>query len=301
MTTSAPWPHGRVGFVTILGRPNVGKSTLLNKIMDFELAAVSPKPQTTRRRERCIYSTPDSQIIFLDTPGIHRSSTRLGEIMDKEIHKSLDAPDAVVCVVDASRPFGDEDGMTATRAAGCNAPVVLVINKCDLATETQRQPIVDRYQGILGSDVHTLAISALTGENIQQLIDCLTERMPQGPFLYPPDELTDSTEREIGADMIRAAAMEHLRDELPHSVAVDITMWKDPGTKLRIDATLYVGRTAHKPIVVGKNGAMINQIRSAAVQRLRRLVDRRVDLRLHVKVAEDWPNHVAFLRSQGLE
>ena len=293
------WPTGKVGYVAIVGRPNVGKSTFLNATLGYHLAAVSSCPQTTRRRWRGILSDDDSQIIFV-TPGVHEQNTRLGDFMLESVQRSLQDADVVLCVCDGQRPPGAEDEMVTKRVAASGQPVILVVNKTDVATAEQqaeiRQFYSDRNDGIFAQ----FGISALRGDKLDDVLALIREQMPPGPFFYPPDQVSDAFERDIGAEMIREAALQHLHQELPHALAVEIVEWRDAGKKLKIIANLYVERDSQKPMVVGKNGDMLKQIRSDAVKVLRELSDMFVDLRIHVKVADKWRNKKRFLEDMGL-
>lgn len=303
MTDHVPltdWPTGRVGLVTIVGRPNVGKSTFLNHALRYHLAAVSARPQTTRRHWRGVLSDDESQIIFIDTPGVHDGKTKLGDAMLASVSRSLDDADVIVCIVDPSRECGAEDELVADRIGGRSTPVVLALNKSDITTLEQRDAATTFYCQHLKGEVTPSSISALSGEGTDELIQRIRNLLPYGPFFYPLDHLTDAVERDIGAEMIREAALEKLFDEVPHALAVCVDTWKDTGKRLRIGATIFVERESQKGIVVGRSGAMIQAIRRDAVQRLRELVDGHVDLRLYVKVAEGWRNRSSFLREHGL-
>jgi GTP-binding protein Era len=294
------WPAGKVGYVAIVGRPNVGKSTFLNATLGYHLAAVSSCPQTTRRRWRGILSDDDSQIIFVDTPGVHEQNTRLGDFMLESVQRSLQDADVVLCVCDGQREPGAEDEMVTERVAAAGQPVILVVNKTDVATAEQqaeiRQFYTDRIDGIFAQ----FAISALRGDKLDDVLALIREQMPTGPFFYPPDQVSDAFERDIGAEMIREAALQYLHQELPHALAVEIVEWQDTGKKLKIIANLYVERDSQKPMVVGKNGEMLNRIRADAVKLLRELSDMFVDLRIHVKTVDKWRNKKRFLEDMGL-
>jgi len=300
MQELSDWPTGKVGYVAIVGRPNVGKSTFLNATLGYHLAAVSSRPQTTRRRWRGILSDDDSQIIFVDTPGVHEQNTRLGVFMLESVQRSLQDADVVLCVCDGYREPGEEDEMVTDRVAAAGQPVILVVNKTDVATAEQqaeiRQFYTDRIDGIFAQ----FAISALRGDKLDDVLVLIREQMPTGPFFYPPDQVSDAFERDIGAEMIREAALQYLHQELPHALAVEVVEWQDTGKKLKIIANLYVERDSQKPMVVGKNGEMLNKIRADAVKLLRELSDMFVDLRIHVKVADKWRNKKRFLEDMGL-
>lgn len=295
------WPVGRVGFIAIIGRPNVGKSTFFNRVLNVHLAAVSARPQTTRRHWRGIYSDDEGQFIFVDTPGIHRGSSRLDQSMSKSVNRSLEDADAVVLMSDPCREPGDEDTEVCHLLRDCRLPLVLALNKSDISTETQRTAGRAFYLDALERD-HELPVfnlSALTGENVDVLFNWLRRQLPEGPYFYPPDQVTDSFERDIAQELIREAALEHLHQEVPHALAVEIELWKAGPKRIRIDAVLYVERDGQRPIVIGRKGQMLERIRRGAIPNLRELVDAPVDLRLHVKVAEDWRNRAGMLQDLG--
>ncbi len=291
----------RAGFVAVAGRPNVGKSTLINALVGQKIAAVSPKPQTTRKRQLGILTTDRGQMIFIDTPGIHKPQHKLGQALNDEARQALDDADVVLFLVDASRPPHAEDEMVARhlRALEPPKPVVLALNKADLVPGDQRPAREARYAA-LQPQAQRLWISALTGENLPALLDLLFEHLPPGPPFYDPDQVTDLYERDIAADLIREAALLHLRDEVPHSIAVRIDEYKERESGAAyIAATLFVERESQKGIVIGRKGAMLKQIGITARQAIEAMSGRRVYLDLRVKVRKNWRNDPAFLRQFG--
>jgi GTP-binding protein Era len=297
---NGPWPTGKVGYVAIVGRPNVGKSTFLNATLGYHLAAVSSRPQTTRRRWRGILSDDESQIIFLDTPGVHEQNTQLGNFMLHAVARSLEDADVVLCICDATREPGEEDEMVIERVAAAKQPVILAVNKIDEATPTQQKEIAAAYQAGIPDVIAQFGISALQETNLDAILAMIRDKLPSGPYFYPPDQITDAFERDIGAEIIREGALQHLYEELPHALAIEIVEWKQTEKKLRIEANLYVERDAQKPLVIGKNGTMLNRIRADAVKLLREWSETFVDLNIHVKVAPKWRNKQRFLRDMGL-
>lgn len=298
-----PFPEGfRSGFVAVAGRPNVGKSTLVNTLVGQKIAAVSPKPQTTRKRQLGILTLPDKgQIIFVDTPGIHKPLHELGRALNYEAREALEDADVVLFLVDGSGLPHPEDELVAQniRELAGTKPVVLAMNKVDLVTDEDR-PARETLYRQLYPEAHFLSISALTGEHLDALVDALLERLPEGPMYYDPDQLTDLTEREIAADLIREAALYHLHDEVPHALAVRIDEYKERGeTGAYIAATLFVERESQKAIVIGKGGSMIKQIGITARQAIEAMTGRKVYLDLRVKVQKNWRNDPAFLRRFG--
>ncbi|NPA05887.1 MAG: GTPase Era [Chloroflexi bacterium] len=295
-------PEGfRSGFVAVAGRPNVGKSTLINALLGQKVAAVSPKPQTTRRRQLGILTTEQGQIIFIDTPGIHRPLHKLGHSLNYEAEQALEEADVVLFMVDASQWPGPEDQMVAEniQRLAPSTPVLLALNKADLVEPSARPAREERYHALLPR-AETLWISALTGENLDALRTRLLELLPEGPPYYDPDQITDLYERDIAADLIREAALLHLRDEVPHSIAVRIDEYKERGeTGAYIAATLFVERESQKGIVIGKGGSMLKKIGTTARQAIEAMSGRKVFLDLRVKVRKNWRNDEAILRQFG--
>ena len=291
--------RGRVGFVTIVGRPNVGKSTFINKALGYHLTAVSTRPNTTRKRWLGILSDKESQIIFSDTPGVHYAKNRMHEAMANTVIGEVNGGDAILCLCDATREFGDEDRRVAQLVRRAEKPAVLVINKMDTASEVQAVSIAESFQAIMG-DVSVFRISALTGEGIDSLLDHFRQTLPEGPFLFPDDQLTDVIEREISEEVIREAANELMRQELPQEIVVKIDDWAENEKKIQIAATIYVERDSQKAIVIGKKGQMVNRVIKSAREKLRFDLGKFVDLKLSVKVAPDWQNKKCFLREKGI-
>jgi GTPase len=293
------WPMGKVGIVAIVGRPNVGKSTFLNKALGYHLAAVSSKPQTTRQHWRGILSDGESQIVFVDTPGVHLGKTKLNDEMLHAVQRSLADADLILCICDPSRIPGDEDRLVAERVAEFATRLILVLNKSDVASAEEKATSLAFYRRIVG-DCDQSEMSALKGKGTEELLACVRARLPRGPFFYPEDQLTDAIERDIASELIREAALHHVREEVPHCLAVAIDQWQQSDKKLKLTATVFVETESQKGIVLGSKGSLIKTIRSDAVRRLREIIDLRIDLRLYVKVARDWRNRPAFLRELGL-
>ena len=289
------WPVGRVGYCTLLGRPNAGKSTLLNQALGYHLAAVSAKPQTTRRRWLGILSEDESQLLFLDTPGVHRPRHALGEAMQRAIREAVDDADVLLCIADSTRPPGKEEALVAEAAAESGKPVFVALNKSDLTSSPEREAMAAFYRSRV-AEARFFEISALRGEGVDALLAAMTQALPQGPFLFPPDQLTDSMERQIGAELIREAVMENLEQEVPHGVAVTIESWNESDRCRRIGAVVHVERKAHKCIVIGSAGRMIGRIRVSAEEKLAGISDVPVRLHIHVKVSRDWRRKPGIVR-----
>ncbi len=291
--------EGNVGFVSIVGRPNVGKSTFINRALGYHLTAVSNRPNTTRKKWRGILSDDDSQIIFVDTPGMHSSGNKMQEAMAASIASSLKDSDAVLCICDPTRPFGEEDLMMATALAACGKPVVLALNKIDVATADEVEAIRSQYLEI-AEKAQVGVISALEGTDVPELLTVIKGLLPKGPFLFPKDELTDVIERDIAEEVIREAANEKVYQEIPQSILVKIDTWNETEKKVKIAATLHVETNSQKQIVVGTKGEMINSISKAAREKLMADMDKFLDVKLRVKVSADWQNKKRFLRDNGV-
>ncbi len=294
---STPPPKGRTGYVALLGRPNTGKSTFLNTVLGCHLAAVSSKPQTTRKSFLGIYNDEDSQIIFLDAPGVHPSRLAIDEAMSLSVSKVLEDADLVVCLADPTRTPGEEDTMAATMAAQCGKKVLLVLNKSDVTTQEQRQRTRAFYEEKL-PQVETLEMSALSPESAHTLIQRLKDLLPTDLLLYDREEVTTAYERDIAAELIREAVLELLREEIPHAIAVTLDSWTNTEKGPSLEATLILEREAHKGIVIGQGGKMIKAIRHHAVKKISELCQGgRVELALQIRVVPNWRKHKQFLKN----
>ncbi len=294
-------PGHKSGVVAIVGAPNVGKSTLINRLLAQKIAIVSPKPQTTRRRQLGILTDARGQILLIDTPGLHAPQHKLGEYMVQAAQTAFREADAILVMVDAGEPPQRRDeylAETVIRMRG-NAPVVLALNKIDLLPETDRPARLTEFRTLIPSE-HQVMISAREGENIEALFELLLSLMPRGPRYYPVDQVSDLNMRFIASEVIREKIMLATDEEIPYSVAVEIESYKERTEDLHyISAVIYVERDTQKGIVIGKNGAMIRQIGAAAREELESLLGVRVFLELHVKVLKNWREDDALLRRLG--
>jgi GTP-binding protein Era len=291
----------RSGYVAIVGRPNVGKSTLLNRIVGSKIAAVTAKPQTTRRRLLGIKTLPTAQALFVDTPGIHAARDLLNQRMVEQALQSLPDADVVLWVVEAREGPGKADRDLAARLPGASKPVIIALNKIDGRPKESLLPVIAEWAALMpGRDI--VPISARTGENVDTLLDIVIAGLPQGPRYYPPDELTDASEREIVAELVREKVMMATREEIPYGVAVTVDSFEEkPEKRLAvITATIHVARASHKPIIVGERGQRIKAIGQGARSACEALLGRRVFLELFVRVQADWPRQPARLREFGL-
>jgi len=291
------------GFVAVMGRPNVGKSTLINGLLGQKIAAVSPRPQTTRRRQLGIITSSTAQVIFIDTPGVHQPHHKLGEAMNQQAREALEDADLVLWIVDTSQPPTSEDQLLAdlVRSSHQEAVTILVQNKIDLVPPHEMAQRQSDFQTLLPT-AQQIFVSATRGDGCQELLSLILDRLPNGPLYYPEEQVTDLYEREIAADLIREAALLHLREEIPHGLAVRIDEYKDRNEKTAyIAATLLLERETHKPILIGKGGTMLKKIGSTARQEIEKLVGRKVFLDLRVKVRKNWRDDEETLKSLGFK
>ena len=289
------------GFVAVIGRPNVGKSTLINKIIGQKIAITSDKPQTTRSRIQCILTQDDAQIIFLDTPGIHKPKFKLGEYMLKAAEGTLKEVDAIFFVIDATEKFGGGEKYILERLNATTKPVILVVNKIDLIEREKLLPIIADYS-TRRNFAAVVPISATDGTNVDALIAEEKNFLPEGVQYYPADMVTDQPERLIIAELIREKILHMTQDEVPHAIAVDLEEFteRDNGT-IFIRATIYVERDSQKGILIGKGGAMLKNVGRAARPEIEMLLGTKIFLDLWVKVKRDWRNSIGALQSFGLK
>ena len=287
------------GFITIVGRPNVGKSTLMNAMVGEKIAIVSSRPQTTRNRIMGVMTRPDWQIVFLDTPGIHTPRTKLGESMMQSVKDAMDGMDGVLVLVDATQ-VGEHDRAIVRDMAGKKVPKVLAINKIDLLPPEKLLGLIASFAD-LGYDA-IIPISAKTGDGLDDLTKQLSTHLPEGPKYFPDDMMTDQPERQICAEIIREKALLHLREEVPHGIGVEMMAINKLSDNLtEIHATIYCERASHKGIIIGKQGAMLRTIGAEARRDIENLLGTKVNLQLWVKIREDWRNRMDDLRTLGYE
>ena len=289
----------RSGFVAILGRPNVGKSSLMNRFVGEKVAIVSNHPQTTRNKLLGVATGEDWQIVFVDTPGLHKPRTKLGEFMMKSASDAREGVDAVLAVVDGQR-IGDGDRAVLEDVSQMKCPKFLAVNKIDIVTPEKLMPQLATLNDV-GFDT-IVSCSARTGKNVDELLRLLIEAMPEGPKYFPDDMISDQPERVMCAEIIREKALRNLRDEIPHGVGVEMMQIKKVGSNLtEIHADIYCERPSHKSIIIGKQGAMLSKIGTEARADIEHLMGTKVMLKLWVKVRENWRNRDSDLRSLGYE
>ena len=287
------------GFAALIGRPNVGKSTLMNRLVGQKIAITSSKPQTTRNRIQTVYSEERGQIIFLDTPGLHRAKNKLGEYMVNVAERTLSEVDVLLWLVEPTSYIGAGEQAIAEKLKTVD-PVILVINKIDTVKKEEILKFIEAYRNILDFS-QIVPVSALKAENTDRLIDVIFQYLPEGPMYYDEDTVTDQPERQIVAELIREKALRLLSDEIPHGIAVQIERMKErPGGKLiDIEATIICERDSHKGMIIGKQGAMLKKIGMQARAAAESLLDAQVNLKLWVKVRKDWRESEAMLKNFG--
>jgi GTP-binding protein Era len=288
----------RSGFVAVMGQPNVGKSTLINALIGQKVAAVSPRPQTTRRRQEGILTTEDYQIVFIDTPGVHQPHNKLGESMNHEARRALEHCDLVLCMVDASQMPGEEDRLIIEMLHSTVKPdkILLLLNKIDLVNPDHKLEILSAYRQLIPKARH-LAISATRGDNREQLLGFIVDHIPEGEPFYPEEQVTDLYERDIAADLIREACLNHLRYEVPHGIVVRIDEYSERNEHgVYIESTIFVERESHKGIVIGMNGQMLKKIGTAARKEIEAMNGKKVFLQLRVKVRKNWRDDEKLVR-----
>ncbi|MEQ7091211.1 GTPase Era [Enterococcus gallinarum] len=287
------------GFAAIVGRPNVGKSTLLNRVVGQKIAIMSDKAQTTRNKIQGVYTTPDAQIVFIDTPGIHKPKHRLGDFMVKTAYSALREVDVTLFMISADQKRGKGDDFIIERLRKNETPVFLVINKIDKVHPDELLAIIEDYAAQM-TFAEIVPISATEGNNFETLMRLVIDQMPEGPQYFPEDQITDHPEYFIVSELVREKVLLLTRDEVPHSVAVVVdSMKRDENDKIHIQATIVVDRDSQKGIIIGKGGKMLKQIGTKARLDIEHLLDDKVYLELWVKVQKDWRDKQTFLTDYG--
>ncbi len=289
------------GFVTLIGRPNVGKSTLMNHLIGQKIAITSNRPQTTRNRIRTIYTEDRGQIIFLDTPGIHKSKNKLGEYMNTAVNQTLGEVDVILWLVEASSFIGNKEKDIAERLKQVKTPVVLIINKIDTVKKEKVLEFIQAYQGLYPF-AEIVPVSALKSVNIDSVFDVIFKYLPYGPQYYEEDMVTDQPVREIAAEIIREKALRLLNEEIPHGIAVTVEKMKQRENGIMdIEAEIICEKESHKGIVIGKGGEMLKRIGTFARTDIEDMIEQQVNLKIWVKVRKEWRDSDLFLKSYGYD
>ncbi len=286
------------GFATVVGRPNVGKSTLINELIGQKISIVSNKPQTTRNQITAVYQDETSQIVFVDTPGVHKPKNKLGNFMVNTALSAMDDMDLILFMIDATKEGEEEEIIKRLQAS--RSAVILVINKVDLVPKEKLLPMIQKYSALCDFDA-VVPISALKKDGIEQLVTIMKQYLPYGPKYFPEDMVTDQTERQIAAELIREKVLRFLSQEVPHGVAVEVEAMKIEGDLCKINGVIYTEKASHKMILIGKGGAMMKKIGTSARKELERFLDCKVHLELWVKVKEDWRNNDYLIKNFGYE
>ncbi|WP_078552784.1 GTPase Era [Bacillus alkalicellulosilyticus] len=289
------------GFVAIIGRPNVGKSTLLNRIIGQKIAIMSDKPQTTRNKVQGVLTTDEGQVVFMDTPGIHKPKHKLGDFMMKVATNTLREVDLILFVIDATESFGSGEQFIVERLEQTKTPVFLVINKIDKIHPEQLLAVIDKYRTRLDFK-EIIPVSAIEGNNVNTLLTQVFDYMPEGPQYYPADQVTDHPERFIVSELVREKVLHVTREEIPHSIAVVIEQMKERNNEnVYIAATIIVERSSQKGIIIGKQGSLLKEIGKRARKDIESLLGSKVFLELYVKVQKDWRNRPLHLKDFGFK
>ncbi len=290
------------GFAAIIGRPNVGKSTLMNHLIGQKIAITSRKPQTTRNRIQTVYTSERGQIVFLDTPGIHKAKNKLGEYMVNVAQRTFQDADVILWLVEASDYIGTGEQHIAQQLKRTNLPVILVMNKVDKVEKKDLPGFIDAYRKILDF-AEIVPVSALRSVNLDTLLECIFKYLPYGPQFYDEDMVTDQPQRQIVAELIREKALRCLEEEIPHGIAVTIERMKErpEGGLVDIDATIICERDSHKGIIIGKQGAMLKKIGSQARTEIEKMLEEKVNLKLWVKVKKDWRDSDFLIKNFGYD
>ncbi|MEW4370628.1 GTPase Era [Paenibacillus kandeliae] len=292
-------PSFKSGFVAIVGRPNVGKSTLMNQVIGQKIAIMSDKPQTTRNKIHGVYTTEEMQIVFLDTPGVHKRQSKLGDYMNQTALNTLNEVEAALFLVDAAEGLGGGDRFIIEHLKKVKTPVFLVINKIDQVAPEELLPIIDKYRS-LHEFAEIVPISAKNGNNVNTLLEQLGKYLPSGPQYYPDDQVTDHPEQFVCAELIREKILQMTREEIPHSIAVTIEdMYTQENGVVNISAVIFVERDSQKGIIIGKQGALLKEVGKRARMDIQNLLGSKTFLELWVKVKKDWRNQDRVLKDLG--
>ena len=295
-------PKTKSGFVTLIGRPNVGKSTLMNHLIGQKIAITSNKPQTTRNRIQTVYTDERGQIVFLDTPGIHKAKNKLGEYMVNVAERTLNEVDVILWLVEPTTFIGAGERHIVEQLKKTKTPVILIINKVDTVDKKEIIKYMDTYRKVYDF-AEIIPVSALRAQNLDTVLDQIFKYLPYGPMFYDEDTITDQPQRQIVAEMIREKALRCLDEEIPHGIAVAIDQMKERkgGGMFDIDATIICERDSHKGIIIGKGGSMLKRIGSEARRDIENMLEAKVNLQLWVKVKKDWRDSDFLMKNYGYD
>ncbi len=288
------------GFITIVGRPNVGKSTFLNQAIGEKVSIISDKIQTTRTRIQGILTTDDAQLVFIDTPGVHKPKHRLGDYMVDASMRTLHDADVVMFFINANEGYGKGDQYIIERLKNLHQPIYLVINKVDLINPNDLFPLINQYKDKCDFE-EIIPISALNGNNVEKLLEMVKEHIPEGPKYFDDEQITDHSTRFMVSELIREKVLHHTEEEIPHSVNVVVESFKEESDRTHINATIIIERDSQKGIIIGKQGSMLKKIGSEARKDIEELIDDKVYLELWVKVQKDWRNKEVMLKQYGFD
>ena len=291
-------PAYKSGFVTLIGRPNVGKSTLMNRLIGQKIAITSDKPQTTRNRIQTVYTSEEGQIVFVDTPGIHKAKNKLGDYMVNVAERTLSEVDVILWLVEPSNFIGAGERHIMEQLQKTRTPVILVINKADTVKREEILPYIDNYRKQMDFQ-EIVPVSALKGDNTDTLVSCIMKYLPYGPAFYDEDTVTDQPMRQIVAELIREKALRLLEEEIPHGIAVSIEKLQYRKDLCDIEATIVCERDSHKGIIIGKGGSMLKRIGSAARRDIEEMMETKVNLQLWVKVRKEWRDNELLMKNYG--
>lgn len=292
----------RSGFISLIGRPNVGKSTLMNSLIGEKIAIISSKPQTTRNKIQSILTEDDFQAIFIDTPGIHKPKSKLGNYMVKSAETTLNEVDIVLYLIEPFEKIKESDLSIIKKLENVSTPVFLIINKIDTVCSEEILKVIDSYKSMYNFS-EIIPISALKGKNRDELLKCIKKYLPEGPQFFPSDMITDQPERQIVSEIIREKSLKLLQDEIPHGIAVEVSSMKPRKEKdiIDIQATIYCERDSHKGIIIGKQGSMLKKIGSNARYEIERLLGSPINLQIWIKVKKDWRDSDFLLKNFGYD
>ncbi len=290
----------RCGFVTVIGRSNVGKSTLMNRIIGMKIAITSPRVQTTRKRIKTVYTDERGQIIFVDTPGVHKAKNKLGQYMDRAALGSLEDVDICLWVIEPSVKISDKDREIAEALKASGKKILTVINKSDTVKKNELLPVIELYSKLIDSEA-IIPVSALKGQGVEELKEEIIKYLPKGPALYDEETVTEETVRNLAGEIIREKALKNLKEEVPHGIAVEIDRMKEKKDITQIDAVIICEKESHKGIIIGKGGAMLKKIGSDARYDIEKMLEAHVNLKLFVKVRSNWRDNENLMKSYGYD